>query len=136
MFPISYKEILNGFRSGLRNGNWHKLDRLKKALYKATLTYAKIKGKIVNPKLTTMIKNIIQQLKNTLKTKIWKNGIKKAKQLIKTFEEKRIQMVPKNKTMAKKPKIHILARPKHPTTIPNKNINQPKPKSINSSNQN
>jgi len=50
--------------------------------------------------------------------------------------KQRFQMVPKNKTMAKKPKIHILARPKHSTTKPNKNINQPKPKSINPSNQN
>ena len=122
MFSISYKEILNGFRSGLRNGNWHKLSSLKKALYKATLTYAKIKGKIVNPKLTTIIKNIIQQLKNTLKTKIWKNGIEKAKQMKKTFEENNVfKWCPKTKQWLKNPKyifwLGLNTQPPHQTKM-------------------
>jgi hypothetical protein len=41
----TYKELFAGFRKGQRNGNWRKLSRLEKALYRASLWYSMVREK-------------------------------------------------------------------------------------------
>jgi hypothetical protein len=59
---ITYGELSATFRKGLRNGNWKHLNRLDKALFRASLWYAKHRGSIVNvslvEKLLALVENI------------------------------------------------------------------------------
>ncbi len=42
MSAITYMGLFTSFRKGMRNGNWKRLNRLEKALYRAALWYAKL----------------------------------------------------------------------------------------------
>ena len=52
---FTHEELLTSFRKGLRNGNWRKLRRVEKALYMASLWYAKVRGAIMNETLVGML---------------------------------------------------------------------------------
>jgi len=47
---FTHEELLRDFRKGLRNGNWRKLSRLEKALYRALLWYSRGQGAVINKK--------------------------------------------------------------------------------------
>lgn len=47
------------FRKGFRNGNWRKLDYVDKALYMASLSLAKKRGRLVDSKLVLMFRSIV-----------------------------------------------------------------------------
>ncbi|HID20400.1 MAG TPA: hypothetical protein EYP28_05645 [Methanophagales archaeon] len=46
----TYEELFASFRRGLRNGNWKKLSRLEKALYRVSLGYSSVQGAIIKAK--------------------------------------------------------------------------------------
>ena len=83
---LTYLELFNYMKRGLRNGAWFKLPRLQKALYKAALFYAKHKGKITSIELITQLHNIIEKLL-TPKLKILKRGFQKAQKLIEAYKK-------------------------------------------------
>ncbi len=85
---LSYKELLTSFRKGLRNRNWKRLNPLDKALYRASLWYAKHRGSIVNTSLVEKLSALIERLKETKGTRIFKRGFKKAVKLLEKGEEK------------------------------------------------
>ncbi|MGC9069163.1 MAG: hypothetical protein ACP5IZ_09370, partial [Thermoprotei archaeon] len=83
---ITYLELFNYMKRGLRNGSWFKLSRLQKALYRAALSYAKHKGKIVNTELITQLYNIIEKLL-TPGLRILKRGFERARKLIEAYKK-------------------------------------------------
>ena len=52
---ITYEDILAGMRREQRNGNWKRLPRLEKVLYRAALWYARVQGAIMNETLVGML---------------------------------------------------------------------------------
>ena len=88
MSAITYTGIFTSFRKGLRNGNWKRLNRLEKALYRAALWYAKHRGSIVNGELVEKLLVLVEKIKETKGMRIFKRGFKKAIELIEKYEEK------------------------------------------------
>jgi hypothetical protein len=84
---LSYEELLTSFRKGLRNGNWRKLNFLDKALYRASLWYAKHRGSIVNAALVEKLFGLVERLKETKGMKIFKKGFKKAVEMLEKSKE-------------------------------------------------
>ncbi|MBC8521086.1 MAG: hypothetical protein H8D26_03735 [Methanomicrobia archaeon] len=81
---LSYAELREKFKKGLRNGNWRKLNRKEKALYRAAMAYTKLRKKgemamdIVNRMLVEKLLGLIERLKETKGKRILKRGLKKA----------------------------------------------------------
>ena len=87
MSDITYEELLKFFRKkSLRNGNWRHLNPLDKALYRASLWYAKCRGSIVNTSLVGKLSVLIEKLKETKGMKIFKRGLEKAVGLLEKYE--------------------------------------------------
>ena len=84
---FTYKEILETHRKGLRNGNWHKLDRLERALYRASLWYAQIQSVIVNDLVVSKLSLLMDQLTETKGARIFKRGLKIAREMLEKYEE-------------------------------------------------
>lgn len=87
---LTYKELLESFRKGLRNGNWRKQNFLNKALYRASLWYAKHQRSIVNTSLVEKLSALIEKLIETKGMRIFKRGFKKAVEMLAKGEEKRV----------------------------------------------
>ena len=75
------------FRKSLRNGNWRYLNPLDKALYRASLWYAKRRGSIVNASLVEKLLGLVERLKETKGMKIFRRGFKKAVEMLEKGEE-------------------------------------------------
>lgn len=76
-----------GYQKGLRNGNWKRLNFLDKALYRASLWYAKHRGNIVNTSLVEKLSALVETLKETKGILIFKRGFKKAIEMLDKYEE-------------------------------------------------
>ena len=87
MSAITYRELLASFRKSLRNGNWRHLNPLNKALYRASLWYAKHRGSIVNTSLVEKLLAFAERLEETKGIRIFKRGFKKAVELLEKSEE-------------------------------------------------
>jgi len=81
---IAYDELFATFRRGLRNGNWRKLRFLDKALYRASLWYAKHRC-IINEMLVEKLLGLVARLKETKGMRIFKfrRGFKRAAEMLK-----------------------------------------------------
>ncbi len=90
---LSYEELFANFKKGLRNGNWRKLRRKEKALYRAVLAYMKPKKSggmardTVNRMLLEKLLTLVERLKETKGMRIFKRGFKKAVEMLKNGEE-------------------------------------------------
>ena len=83
---LTYEKLLAGFKKSLRNGNWRYLNRLDKALYRASLWYAKYRGSIVNASLVEKLSRRVEKLKETKGMRIFKKGFEKAVDLLEKGE--------------------------------------------------
>jgi len=84
---ITYADLNATFRKGLRNGNWIKLRFLDKALYRASLWYAKHRC-IINEMLVEKLLELAARLKETKGIRIFKRGFEKAVAMLDRGEEK------------------------------------------------
>ena len=84
---LSHEELLTNFKKGLRNRNWRKLNFLDKALYRASLWYAKHRGSIVNTALVEKLMALVKRLKKTEGMRIFRRGFKKAVEMLRKCEE-------------------------------------------------
>ncbi|MGB2729054.1 MAG: hypothetical protein WBD09_11430 [Halobacteriota archaeon] len=94
MASLGYAELREKFKKGLRNGNWRKLNRKEKALFRAAMAYTKLRKKgemamdIVNRMLVEKLLGLVERLKETKGTRIFKRGFKKAVEMLDKGEEK------------------------------------------------
>jgi len=79
---FTHEELLTSFRKGLRNGNWRKLRRVEKALYRAALWYSRVRGAIMNETLVGMLSVLVDKLKVTSGARIFMRGYNKAVELL------------------------------------------------------
>ncbi|RJS71851.1 hypothetical protein CW714_05220 [Methanophagales archaeon] len=85
---LRHRALLTWLKKGVRNGNWRKLNRLDRALYRAAMWYAKRGGSIVDGKLVEKLLGVIERLKETKGMRIFKRGFEKAVELLEKGEEK------------------------------------------------
>jgi len=62
---LTHGYLVHFWRKGFRNGNWRKLSSLERALYMASLSLAKMRGRIVNSRLILELRGIIGKLRET-----------------------------------------------------------------------
>ncbi|MBE0447833.1 MAG: hypothetical protein IBX64_06995 [Actinobacteria bacterium] len=79
--------MFRAIKKGFRNGNWKKLDLLKRAHFRAAIAYAKIKGRIVNSKVLKMVLDVIERLTSSVKRRIWQRGLEAAHAMRRRFEK-------------------------------------------------
>ena len=84
---ITNEDLFTSFKKGRRNGNWKKLNRLDKALYRASLWYTKHLGGIVNAVLVEKLLWLVERLEDTKGMRIFKRGLKKAVKMLEKSEE-------------------------------------------------
>ncbi|KUO42813.1 MAG: hypothetical protein APU95_02385 [Hadesarchaea archaeon YNP_N21] len=85
---ISYLELYHHFRKSLRNGKWKKLSMLEKAQYIATLSCARIKGRIVSPKILSIALSIIEKLRSNPFLEILRKGVMKEREMLEACERR------------------------------------------------
>ena len=66
----------------MRNGNWRKLRRVEKALYRAALWYSRVRGAIMNETLVGMLAVLVDKLKETSGARVFRRGYEKAVELL------------------------------------------------------
>ena len=59
-------------RKCLWNGNWRKLRRVKKALYRAALWYSRVRGAIMNENLVGKLSVLVDKLKETSGARVFR----------------------------------------------------------------
>lgn len=82
---LSYAYLFSSWKKGFRNGNLRKLSKLEKALYMASLSLAKMRGKIVNSRLILMLGNIVDKLRETAGDRLMTNAYHVAMKLYGRF---------------------------------------------------
>jgi len=87
---FTHQEIFQKFRRGLRNGNWRKLNRLEKALYRASMWYARAQGEIVNDLVVNKLSVLMDRLVETVGTRIFRHGLKRAEKMSDICEKNRV----------------------------------------------
>lgn len=87
MIAITYTDLIAIFRKGLRNGNWKYLNPLDKALYRASLWYARCRGSIVNALLVEKLLGFVERLEETKGKRIFERGLKKVVNMLKKGDE-------------------------------------------------
>jgi hypothetical protein len=65
MNTLSSCDLCSLRRKGFRNGNWRKLNHIERALYMASLSLAKMRGRIVNSRLILQLRGIMGKLRET-----------------------------------------------------------------------
>jgi len=88
--PLSHKNLLAIRLKAYRNGGWRRLRGFEKALFKASLELAKLRGRIVNPSLIKAVENIVSKLLQTPAEKILQLGRRHASRLLELYEENRV----------------------------------------------
>ena len=85
---VTYAGLNATFRKGLRNGNWRKRNFLDKALYRASLWYAKHRC-IINGMLVEKLLELVERLKETKGMRIFKfkRGFERAAEMLEKGEE-------------------------------------------------
>ena len=87
---LTYESLLAGFRRGIRNGNWKRLSVFERALLLASLSYAKIRKRIVSGHLSMRLAEILEKLKETPAMRVFRRGLEKACELLMYSERRRL----------------------------------------------
>ena len=78
---LSYQHLAFNWRKGFRNGNWRKLNSVEKALYMASISLAKMRGRIVNANLIQQLGCIVGKLRETVGSRLMKAAYRRAMEL-------------------------------------------------------
>jgi len=81
-FGVSYEALRAYQLRGFRNGNWRRLGRMKRIFYRACIAYARIKRVIRNPRVVSLLRDIILELKSTVKVRALNEAIREVDRVI------------------------------------------------------
>jgi hypothetical protein len=87
---LSYWQLKAVLVKAYRNGNWGKLTCLERALYRASLELARLRKKIVNRLLLSLLHRIIGKLLRKFSDEILELGRRKAEELKKMYQKSRL----------------------------------------------
>jgi hypothetical protein len=82
---LSHSYLAQFWKKGFRNGNWRKLTSVEKALYMASLSLAKMRGRIVNSRLILQLGCIIGKLRETRGDRLRRASYRRAVELYERF---------------------------------------------------
>ena len=83
---LSFYNLCSLQRKGFRNGNWRKLNRIERALYMASLSLAKMRGRIVNSRLILELRRIMGKLRETAGERLMMTAYQRAMRLYERFK--------------------------------------------------
>jgi len=78
--------LFASFRRGLRNGNWKKLKKRERALFKAALFYLRRGGRIVSVSVLEKLRFLIAKLNETGGMRIFRRGFERALGILRACE--------------------------------------------------
>ena len=81
-FSISYETLRAYQLKGFRNGNWRRLDRMKRVFYRVCVAYASVRRVIRNPELVSLLRDIIEELKSTIKVRALKEAVREVERVV------------------------------------------------------
>lgn len=81
-FGVSYEALRAYQLRGFRNGNWRRLERMKRIFYRACIAYARIRRVIRNPRVVSFLRDIILELKSTVKVRALNEAIREVERVI------------------------------------------------------
>jgi hypothetical protein len=90
---ITFGELLNNLKKGVRKGNWRKLNWRQRTLYRTAMEYTRPKKKgesgreIVGKMLLEKLLALIEKLMETSGMRVFKRGQKKADEILQKGEE-------------------------------------------------
>lgn len=87
---FTFNDLVRYQHKGFLNGNWRKLNLLERAFFRASICYAKFKGKIVNSRIVAELRSIIEKLTLTFGKKVFMAGLEKVEELILKFEDREV----------------------------------------------
>jgi len=82
---LGYNYLSRLQKKGLRNGNWRMLNHVEKALYMASLSLAKMRGRIINSNLVLQLGCIIGKLRKTAGDRLLLTAYQRAISLYQRF---------------------------------------------------
>lgn len=102
---ISYRELVGCWRRGLNNGNWHRLSLMDRIFYRATVFFARTRGRIVNNTIISHLRGIVEKLRNKVSSTILKAGLERAREILFKFTKNGVlKWAPQLKTWLADPK--------------------------------
>lgn len=81
MVFVGYVDLQVHFERGIRNGNWNRLSRSERALYRAALAYTRSRL-IVGSMVVTKLQALMARLVETRGMRILKRGMERARALL------------------------------------------------------
>ena len=81
-FGIPYRALRAYQLKGFRNGNWRRLDRMKRVFYRACVVYASVKRVIKNPGLVSLLRDIIKELMSTIRVRALKEAVREVERVV------------------------------------------------------
>ncbi|MEM1558549.1 MAG: hypothetical protein QXR44_03350 [Thermoproteota archaeon] len=101
---FSYKDLASIRLKAYRNGNWRRLTLVEKALFKASIELAKLRGVLVNPALLKKLRNIVLKLLQASTVRLLQLGMDYANYLIKIYDRNGVAgWFPKIRNLLKDP---------------------------------
>ena len=82
---FSYKDLVRIRFKAYRNGAWRRLNWFERALFKACVELAKLRGVLVNPILVKRLKTIALKLLQTTSLRLLQFGMEYAKHLLELY---------------------------------------------------
>jgi hypothetical protein len=87
---LTHRELVQIQRKGYRSGAWRKLNGLDRSFFRVSILYSGLNDKIVNSRILTQLKNIIDELTSTFREKIIRVSFERTRKMIGTFEEREV----------------------------------------------
>ena len=82
---MSYGELRATLEKSYRNGNWRRLGFFERALYRAGLDLARLRGRIVNKRLLSLLRGIMGKMLRKFSDKALELGRMRAEELKRIF---------------------------------------------------
>ncbi|MBO3799279.1 MAG: hypothetical protein QW491_10905 [Thermoproteota archaeon] len=102
---FSYKDLARISRKAQRNGNWRRLTLAERALFRACMELAKLRGILVNHALVERLKHIVLKLLQTTTVRLLQLGREYGKYLLELYKKNGVvELFPKIRDLLNDPK--------------------------------
>lgn len=75
-------------RKGFRNGNWRRLSGVDRAMFRAAVWYARVRGRIINVRVVAQLLSVVKRLKASVGTRILEAGRGMAEEMLNQYERR------------------------------------------------
>ncbi|MBO3810167.1 MAG: hypothetical protein FGF50_11330 [Candidatus Brockarchaeota archaeon] len=101
---LSFQGLIKVMLKACRNGGWRRLNGFERALFKASVELAKLRGCLVNPALVDRLKTIVSKLLQTPGVRILRLGRDYADHLLRLYSRNGVaKLIPEIKRWLRDP---------------------------------